>query len=45
MKRDKCGVCGGDSTTCDTVSKFFNEQVRYGRIPTSIVTLYTACPM
>ncbi len=30
-KRDKCGVCGGDSSSCQTVSGTFN-QVRYGRI-------------
>ncbi|VDP44587.1 unnamed protein product [Soboliphyme baturini] len=30
LERDKCGVCGGDGTTCRFVSGHFNEQTSYG---------------
>lgn len=30
MKRDKCGVCGGDSSSCKTVAGTFNK-VKYGK--------------
>uniref|UniRef100_A0A0K0FAQ1 Papilin (inferred by orthology to a D. melanogaster protein) n=1 Tax=Strongyloides venezuelensis TaxID=75913 RepID=A0A0K0FAQ1_STRVS len=26
LKKDKCGVCGGDSSTCKTVEGFFDER-------------------
>lgn len=26
MKKDKCGVCGGNGSTCKTVEGFFDER-------------------
>ena len=31
MKRDRCGVCGGDNASCKTISGFYNT-VSYGKI-------------
>ncbi len=30
MRRDICGICGGDNTTCHTVSGTYNERVVFG---------------
>ncbi|XP_048206844.1 A disintegrin and metalloproteinase with thrombospondin motifs 20 [Perognathus longimembris pacificus] len=30
VKRDKCGVCGGDDSSCRTLTGVFNSTVRYG---------------
>ena len=30
MKRDRCGVCGGDNASCKTISGFYNS-VSYGK--------------
>lgn len=30
-RRDKCGVCGGDNSSCKTVAGTFNN-VRYGEL-------------
>lgn len=30
MKRDVCGICGGDGSTCKTVDGLYNERVSFG---------------
>jgi hypothetical protein len=30
MKRDVCGICGGDGSTCHTVEGVYNERVSFG---------------
>lgn len=30
MTRDKCGICGGDGTTCRTVKGTYNERGSFG---------------
>ncbi|KAI6185117.1 BMA-GON-1, isoform e [Aphelenchoides fujianensis] len=30
MKRDSCGVCGGDGSTCETVQGVYNERGSFG---------------
>uniref|UniRef100_A0A1I7YLD8 Peptidase M12B domain-containing protein n=1 Tax=Steinernema glaseri TaxID=37863 RepID=A0A1I7YLD8_9BILA len=30
MQRDRCGICGGDGSTCRTVSGVYNERGSYG---------------
>lgn len=39
-RRDKCGVCGGDNSSCKTVAGTFNI-VRYGELqPVFIILLF-----
>ena len=38
MKRDRCGVCGGDNASCKTISGFYNT-VSYGKNPHIQLTL------
>lgn len=30
MRRDKCGICGGDGSTCRVVSGSYNERGSFG---------------
>lgn len=30
MRRDSCGVCGGDGSTCETVQGVYNERGSFG---------------
>jgi diacylglycerol kinase family enzyme len=30
MRRDSCGVCGGDGSTCETVQGIYNERGSFG---------------
>uniref|UniRef100_A0A9J2P3P8 Peptidase M12B domain-containing protein n=1 Tax=Ascaris lumbricoides TaxID=6252 RepID=A0A9J2P3P8_ASCLU len=30
MRRDKCGICGGDGSTCTTISGSYNERGSFG---------------
>ncbi|VDK44900.1 unnamed protein product [Anisakis simplex] len=30
MRRDRCGICGGDGTTCTTISGTYNERGSFG---------------
>lgn len=30
MRRDKCGICGGDGSTCRVVSGNYNERGSFG---------------
>ena len=41
-KEDKCGVCRGNGTACETVKSTFDQQTGYGRELTSISVLANA---